>query len=171
MINPEVPESAEDEAAPDHSEEAALADGSAAGLLFTVVVLGLSVVFLVRSFAINSDAEIWPKVIAGLLTFLAGLHLLRSLVARARSAPQPTDPLARDRLRRRAFTAGWLIAFALVARTTGFGVATLVFVPTYLVASGMRSPIWIAAVTAFAAAALTVLFGVFAGVPIWEGRL
>jgi hypothetical protein len=26
-------------------------------------------------------------------------------------------------------------------------------------------------VTAFAAGALTVLFGMFAGVPVWEGRL
>jgi hypothetical protein len=171
VIRPEASETVEDEAASDHGEEAVLADGSAAGLLFTFAVLGLSVLFLVRSFAIDSDAEIWPKVIAGLLTILAGLHLLRSLVARARNAPQPTDPLARDRLRHRAFTAGWLVAYALVARTTGFGVATLVFVPIYLVASGMRSPVWIAAVTAFAAAALTVLFGVFAGVPIWEGRL
>jgi xanthine/uracil permease len=151
-------------------EEAALADGSLAGLAFTGAVLGLALLFFVRSFSINSDAEIWPKVISGLLVLLAGLQLLRSLAARAGSAAEQHDPGAADRVWRRAFTAAWLIAFAVVAKFTGFGVATLLFVPVYLVASGIRSPLWIVVITAFSAAALTVLFGEFAGVPIWGGR-
>jgi hypothetical protein len=160
-----------DEAAFEHRDEESLSDGSLAGLAFTGAVLGLAMLFFVRSFSINSDGEIWPKTVSGLLVLLTGLHLLRSLAMRARTAPRPHDPGAADRVKRRAFTAVWLVALAVVAKLTGFGFATLIFVPAYLAASGVRSLLWIVVVTAFAAGALTVLFGMFAGVPVWEGRL
>ena len=86
-------------------------------------------------------------------------------------APDLPDAAVRQRRLRRAFTAGWLVAFTLAARFIGFGAATLVFVPVYLIASGLRSPIWIAAIALFAVGALTLIFGEIAGVPIWESHL
>ena len=56
-----------DQAGPDLDDEGALADGSLTSLAFTAVLLGLSALFFQRSFSIDSDAEIWPKALSGLL--------------------------------------------------------------------------------------------------------
>jgi hypothetical protein len=105
-----------DESAFEHREEEPLSDGSLAGLAFTGAVLGLAMLFFVRSFSIDSDGEIWPKTVSGLLVLLTGLHLLRSLAMRARTAPRPHDPGAADRVKRRAFTAVWLVAACIARR-------------------------------------------------------
>ena len=168
MTSDGAPPIASDEHAID---EPPLDDASAGGIGFTLLVLAIAAVFFVQSLGIGSDAAIWPRNLSALLLVLSAIQLVRSVVGRWRRAPFAADLEARARLGARLFTAAWLVALCLAVPFTGFGVAALVFLPVYLVVSGVRSIAMIALVTVVTASLITVLFGYVAGVPIWSADI
>ena len=157
-------------------------DESLAAIGWTFLLFALGAAFLVQSLSIRTQAAVWPRGLAILLIALTGLKLILSvrrrwLAARTADNPAVGRPVAAavgtpsDTVRRRVFTAGWLLVYCLVAQYLGFGPTMLVMLPLYMWVCGYRRPVWIAAITIGSAVAMTLLFETVANVPIWEGRL
>ncbi len=162
MSAPETLAEASTEVSPEAEPKGVLGEA-----LFSAFLVIVAAVFLVRSLAINSNAEPWPRSLAGLLLLLALVQLARSLrPVLARSLPLwAGDP---QRVRRRLMTALWLLAYCLLAPWAGFGLTTLAMMPLYLLLSGERR-LWVLLMsTAVTLALIWLLFGTVADVPVWE---
>jgi hypothetical protein len=139
-------------------------------VIFPALIFVLAVVFFVKSLAIDSSAEIWPRTLALLLAMLAAAQTilaLRPVLSSWGQVPRIDGRVAA----RRAFTALWMLAFACIAPFTGFGVVILVMMPLYMWLAGVRRPLHILVATLATAALVTLIFANVAGVPIWEADL
>lgn len=149
-------------------DESPAPDSSIGGIGFAAVVTLLGVVFLIQSLQIQSQAGIWPRILAISLVLLAGAQTILAVVQRLK---QPSSHAIALPSWRRLFTAAWLLLYCVAAQWVGFGAAMLVFVPVYMVVMGYRKPIWIVLITAGFALGLTFVFDTVANVPVWSSRL
>ncbi|MBI1622403.1 tripartite tricarboxylate transporter TctB family protein [Aquamicrobium zhengzhouense] len=153
-------------------DEGPAPDSSTGGIGFASLVCVAAIVFLIQATNIQTQAGLWPSMLAGTLIVLAGAQTIFAILQRMRHnsaalEQQGSEPFSL----RRIFTAGWLFAYCLVAQWVGFGPAMLVFVPVYMFVMGYRKPLWIVAVTAGFAVGLTLMFDTVANVPVWSSRL
>jgi hypothetical protein len=148
-------------------------------IAFAGVLFAAGLVFLVQSFAIRSQAGLWPRGLATLLVALAAAQLF-ILIRRWRLAATPeavapapaSEPgFLASGAARRSFTALWLLVYCVGAQWVGFGPAMVVMMPLYMWLMGYRRPIAIVLITAGAAASMTYVFDAVAFVPVWKGGL
>jgi len=149
-------------------DESPASDTSIGGIGFAALVTIAGIVFLIQSLQIQSQAGIWPRILAIALVLLAGAQTISAVVQRLKQASLRSFEVPSSR---RLFTAAWLLAYCAAAQWVGFGVAMLAFVPVYMVVMGYRRPLWILLITAGFAVGITFVFDTVANVPVWSSRL
>jgi len=149
-------------------DESPAPDTSVGGIAFASFITSLGIVFLVQSMQIQSQAGVWPRILAISLVLLAGAQTISAVLQRLRRSSHHSIALPSWR---RLFTAAWLLGYCVASQWVGFGVAMLVFVPVYMFVMGYRRPLWIVLITAGFAVGLTFVFDTVANVPVWSSRL
>ncbi|GAB4391522.1 MAG: hypothetical protein Tsb0032_03650 [Kiloniellaceae bacterium] len=132
-------------------------------MVAAIGLLALAVAGWWQTASLPSDAAMFPRLALSALAVLALVYLVRSLL-RARRA-QATKPLFKNAGR-------FVLAFALIAiyvavfPRIGFFTATLVFIPVFVMAMGMRRAPLIAIATLAYTVVTYVLFVVLLNRPL-----
>jgi TctA family transporter len=148
----------EDAELPDDAEEGGLA-GSVWPLVFGVLVLGTFIAALVLAQGYASRARLMPVFVAVLGIALTGLFVARE--GRAVAKGERRAPAWNLRVAQTGLAFGWLLFFVVLVFIFGFSVATLIYVPLFLIRVSRLSPLPTVAYTivAFAVLAVAYLYG------------
>lgn len=142
----------------DDGDEGGLA-GSLWPLVFGALVLGTFIVALVVAQGYSSRARLMPVFIAVLGIALTGLFVAREGVAVGKGKRRV--PAWNLRVAQTGLAFGWLLLFVVLVYLLGFSVATLVYLPLFLIRvsrlSALRTAIY--TLVAFAVLAVAYLYG------------
>lgn len=120
-----------------------------------VMLLGLAAMVLTIGFV--PESAIFPRIVAGIIAAMGGLHLLGSFLR-----PPPADELIEDASggyqldssaglfdspARFAIIFVFSVAYCISIAAIGYYTATLIFIPLSLLALGYRSPVGLVAAT------------------------
>ncbi|WP_137120471.1 tripartite tricarboxylate transporter permease [Segeticoccus rhizosphaerae] len=140
---------------PDDAEEGGLA-GSRWPLVFGVLVLGTFVVAFVLAQGYASRARLMPVFVTVLGIALTGLFVAREGRAVVKGDRRVLSWNLRVAQTGLAF--GWLLLFVVLVFLLGFSVATLIYVPLFLIRVSRLSPLRTVAYTMVAVAVLAVAY-------------
>jgi hypothetical protein len=156
------------ERAPPEAEDARMKDRVWGDPIAGLATLAIAVGFFILSFSNSGGAELFPRIIAVLMTVCSIGLIARGFVRRSLTLPAAMDAVVARRI---IIAIALTIAYVALFAPLGYLVSGLIFVPAMALALGLRNYVTIVSATVIYVVGLYFLFSAVFHTPLPEGAV